>query len=133
MTERSCVNTPDAPEAIGPYCQANLAGPYLLTAAILGSDPSSDKLPEGGIKRQTEQAIDNLQAILRAGGCELDDVAKVTAYLADLEDREVMNKVYGTRFREPYPARSILQTPLPGGAKVAFDAIALRQPPDEEP
>ena len=122
MTQRTCVCTPDAPRPIGPYCQANLAGPFLLTAATGGGGPSGD----GSIQTETRKAIDNLEAILRAGGCELEDVAKVTAYLVDLEDFEAMNEAYAERFHEPFPARSILQTPLPANFRVAFDAIALR-------
>jgi len=122
---RTCVETPDAPPPIGPYCQANLAGPYLLTAATSGADPTNGNQIPTDIAAQTNQAIDNLQAILRAGGCELEDVAKVTAYLANLDDFGAMNDVYAQRFKHPFPARSIIQTTLPAG-KVAFDAMALR-------
>lgn len=124
MSERTCVETPNAPPPIGPYCQANLAGAYLFTAATGGVDPKTGKLPDG-IKAQTQQAINNLQAILLAGGCDLGDVAKVTVFLTDLADFGAMNEVYEARFQSPYPARSIIQTTLPEG-KVAFDATALR-------
>lgn len=135
MSDRTCVETPNAPPPIGPYCQANLAGAYLFTAATGGVDPKTGKLPPGGITPETEQALDNLQAILLAGGCDLGNVAKVTVFLADLADFGAMNEVYATRFQQPYPARSIIQTTLPEG-KVAFDATALRpfapaQPPEE--
>ena len=126
MTQRTCVETPYAPPPIGPYCQGNLAGPYLLTSATGGIDPATGKLPPGGIEPETLQAIDNLQAILKAGDCDLKDVAKVTVYLANLLNFDVMNRAYATRFQEPYPARSIVQTPLPGDSRVAFDATALR-------
>jgi 2-iminobutanoate/2-iminopropanoate deaminase len=125
-TSRRCINTPDAPPPIGPYCQGNIAGPFVFTAAVGGDDPRTGKLPDG-ITKQTQQTIDNIQAILRAGGCELGDVAKVTVYLADLADFTAMNKVYEKRFHEPFPARAIVQTRLPSPeAKVAMDAVALR-------
>jgi len=126
-TLRRCISTPDAPPPIGPYCQGNIAGPYVFTSETGGVDPKTGQLPPGGITPQTNQIIDNLQAILRAGGCQLEDVAKVTVYLANLGDFSAMNAVYGKRFAQPYPVRSILQSPLPEpGALVAMEATALR-------
>jgi 2-iminobutanoate/2-iminopropanoate deaminase len=126
-TLRRCISTPDAPPPIGPYCQGNIAGPFVFTAEVGGDDPRTGKPVPGGITEQTEQTINNIQAILRAGGCDLGDVAKVTVYLADLADFKPMNEVYKQRFPEPFPARAIVQTKLPSAAaKVAMDAVALR-------
>ena len=127
-TLRRCISTPDAPPPIGPYCQGNIAGPYVFTSETGGVDPKTGKLPpDGGIGGQTNQVIDNVQAILRAGGCELEDVAKVVVYLTDLAHFEAMNEVYKKRFAQPFPVRSIVPGPLPGkDALVAMEAIALR-------
>ena len=126
MSKRKCITTPDAPPPIGPYCQGNIAGPYIFTAEEGGSRPDGT-LPKT-IEEQTDQVINNLEAILKAGNASLDDVTKVTVYLASLSDFQAMNGVYAKRFRQPYPVRSILQTALPEpGALVAMDAIALRR------
>ena len=126
MSKRKCITTPDAPPPIGPYCQGNIAGPYIFTAEEGGSRPDGT-LPKT-IEEQTDQVINNLEAILKAGDASLDDVTKVTVYLASLSDFQAMNGVYAKRFRQPYPVRSILQTALPEpGALVAMDAIALRR------
>lgn len=123
--ERKCIYTDRAPRPIGPYCQGNVAGPFVFTAAVGGLRPDGT-LPDG-IGLQTEQALKNIAAILEAGGCRLADVAKVTAYLQSLSDFDAMNGVYQRFFSQPYPARSIVQTALPRGAgAVAFDAVALR-------
>lgn len=121
--QRKCIQTDRAPKPIGPYCQGNVAGPFVFTAAVGGVRPDGT-LPVG-IGPQTEQALKNIEAILEAGRCQLADVAKVTAYLQSLSDFDAMNGVYQRFFSHPYPARSIIQTALPKGV-VAFDAIALR-------
>jgi 2-iminobutanoate/2-iminopropanoate deaminase len=125
MSSRTCITTPNAPPPIGPYCQGNIAGPFVFTAEEGGNKPDGT-LPKT-IEEQTNQAINNIEAILKAGYCSLDDVTKVTVYLATLSDFQAMNGVYAKRFKQPYPVRSIIQTALPApGALVAMDAIALR-------
>jgi reactive intermediate/imine deaminase len=122
---RTCIVTPNAPPPIGPYCQGNIAGPFVFTAEE-GGNKSDGSLPPT-IEGQTDQVINNIEAILKAGHCSLADVTKVTVYLASLGDFTAMNGVYAKRFKQPYPVRSIIQTALPApGALVAMDAIALR-------
>lgn len=126
MSKRSCISTPDAPPPIGPYCQGNIAGPFIFTAEEGGNKPNGD-LPKT-IEEQTDQVISNIEAILKAGHASLADVTKVTVYLSDLSNFAAMNGVYAKRFQQPYPVRSIIQTALPApGALVAMDAIALRR------
>lgn len=125
MSKRSCITTPDAPKPIGPYCQGNIAGPFIFTAEE-GGDRPDGTLPVT-IEEQTDQVISNIEAILKAGHASLADVTKVTVYLANISDFSAMNGVYAKRFQQPYPVRSIIQTALPAkGALVAMDAIALR-------
>jgi 2-iminobutanoate/2-iminopropanoate deaminase len=125
MSRRTCISTPNAPPPIGPYCQGNVAGPFVFTAEVGGNQPNGMLPPK--IEEQTDQAINNIEAILKAGHCSLADVAKVTVFIANLSDFAAMNGVYAKRFKPPYPVRSIIQTALPEkGALVALDAIALR-------
>jgi 2-iminobutanoate/2-iminopropanoate deaminase len=125
MSQRSCITTPNAPPPIGPYCQGNIAGPFVFTAEVGGNKPDGT-LPKT-VEEQTDQCINNIEAILKAGRCALSDVAKVTVYMSDLKNFKAMNGVYAKRFAQPFPARAIIQTALPeAGAFVAMDAIALR-------
>lgn len=124
-SKRSCITTPDAPKPIGPYCQGNIAGPFIFTAEVGGNKPNGELPPT--VEEQTDQVINNLEAILKAGYATLADVTKVTVYIADLADFAAMNGAYAKRFQQPYPVRSIIQTALPEkGAFVAMDATALR-------
>ena len=120
-----CITTPNAPQPIGPYCQGNIAGPFVFTA-MEGPEKPDGTMPKT-IEAQTDQVINSIEAILKAGYCSLDDVTKVTVYITTLNDFKAMNGVYMKRFKQPYPVRSIIQTALPApGALVAMDAIALR-------
>jgi 2-iminobutanoate/2-iminopropanoate deaminase len=118
------VSTDDAPKAIGPYSQAIDAGNYLFCSGQVGFDPSTGELVEGGIRVQTERALQNLKAVVEAGGLSLDDAVKTTVFLASMDDFQAMNEVYAESFSEPYPARSTIAVKqLPRGALVEIEAI----------
>ena len=127
---RSAVVSSDAPKALGPYVQAQvvLSGPnrFVYTSGQVGLDPKSGALADG-ITAQTKQVLANLEAVLAAAGCTLGDVVKTTVFLVDMGDFEARNKVYGTAFVEPYPARSTVAVKgLPKDALVEIEAIAVR-------
>jgi reactive intermediate/imine deaminase len=83
-------------------------------------------LVAGGIAFQVERVFDNLERCLAAAGCTLDDVVKVTAFLADLGDFPAFNGVYSRRFAAPYPARSTVGVRLAEGMLVEVEAVARR-------
>jgi 2-iminobutanoate/2-iminopropanoate deaminase len=121
------VATENAPPAVGPYSQAIRAGDFIFTAGQLGIDPTTKKLVEGGVEAQAGQALTNLQAILDAAGSGLDQVAKVTVFVADINDFAAVNAVYAQFFTQNPPARSAAQVAaLPLGGLVMIEAIALR-------
>ena len=127
---RAPVASPEAPQALGPYSQAQLlqsgASRVVYTSGQIGIDPKSSALAEG-VGAQTKQVIANLEAVLAAAGMTLGDVVKTTVFLVDMGDFDAMNKAYGTAFTEPYPARSTVAVAgLPKGARVEIDAVAMR-------
>ncbi len=127
---RSAVASPDAPKALGPYSQAQVvlsgANRLVYTSGQVGLDPKTGALADG-ITAQTKQVLANLEAVLAAAGCTLGDVVKTTVFLADMNDFEAMNKVYGALFVAPYPARSTVAAKgLPKDALVEIEAIAIR-------
>jgi 2-iminobutanoate/2-iminopropanoate deaminase len=123
---KEAISTPYAPAAIGPYSQAVAAGPFLFTAGQIGLSPGDGVMAEG-VAAQTEQALQNLRAVLAAAGCGLDDVVKATVFLASMNDFGTMNGVYEAHFAAPYPARSALEAArLPKDALVEIEVIALR-------
>jgi 2-iminobutanoate/2-iminopropanoate deaminase len=119
------VATPKAPRAIGPYSQATRAGGLLFTAGQVGFDPSTGELVDGGISEQTERVLQNIRAILQAGGLDLANVVKTTVFLVDMADFAAMNTVYAEAFGDHRPARStVAVAALPRGARVEIEAIA---------
>jgi 2-iminobutanoate/2-iminopropanoate deaminase len=119
------VATPNAPRAIGPYSQATRAGDLLFTAGQVGFDPATGELVDGGISEQTERVLQNIRAILQAGGLEMANVLKTTVFLVDMADFAAMNAVYARAFGDHRPARStVAVAALPRGARVEIEAIA---------
>jgi len=87
-------------------------------------DPATGKLAEG-IEEQTRRALENLKAVLEAAGSGMDQVLKVTVFLANMDDFAAMNDVYSSYFHEPFPARSAVEVArLPKGALVEIEAVA---------
>lgn len=125
MPDRQALSTPDAPAAIGPYAQAIVAGGLLWASGQIAIDPASGELVGHDAATQTERVLDNLAAVLKAGGCAFDDVVKTTIYLTDLADFAAVNAAYAGRFAACPPARSTVQVAaLPRGARVEIDAVA---------
>lgn len=125
-SRRRAVESADAPKAIGPYSQAIVANGFVYAAGQIGTDPKTGALIEGGIVEQTEQALKNIEAVLKASGSGMEDVVKATVFLADMNDFAKMNEVYGKRFKQPYPARSTVQAArLPRDARVEIEVVAV--------
>lgn len=118
------IATPAAPAAIGPYSQAIRAGDFIFCSGQIGLDPATGALREG-VAAQTEQALDNLAAVLAAAGAGFADVVKTTIFLTDLADFQTVNAIYGRRLGGNLPARSTVQVAaLPRGASIEIEMIA---------
>jgi 2-iminobutanoate/2-iminopropanoate deaminase len=123
---RESVQTDNAPKAIGPYQQAIKANGFIYTAGQIPIDPKTANLVEGDISAQTRQVLENLKAVLEAGGSALDRVVKATVFLKNMADFAAMNEVYAEYFASAKPARStVAVAELPRGALVEIDLVAL--------
>ena len=119
------IKTEKAPGAIGPYSQAIQVGNLVYTSGQLPIDPATGLFPEGGIKEQTRQSLENIKAILQEAGLSMLSVVKTTVFLADMGDFAEMNSVYAEFFAEPYPARSAVAVKtLPKNALVEIEVVA---------
>ena len=116
--------TDDAPAAVGAYSQAATDGSLLFTAGQIPLTPDGELLDDEPIETQTEQALDNLVAILEAEGAGPEDVLKVTVFLDDIDDFEAMNETYAGYFDDEPPARSAVEVgALPKGVGVEIEAV----------
>jgi len=124
---KTVVSSAHAPAAIGPYSQAIEAGQLLFCSGQLPTVPKTGDLVGEDIGAQARQVLENMGAVLKAGGSSHAHVVKTTVFLTDLNDFAAMNKVYAEFFPEASPARSTVQVAaLPKGAKVEIEAIALK-------
>jgi 2-iminobutanoate/2-iminopropanoate deaminase len=122
---KKVITTEKAPKAIGPYSAGIQVNGFVYTSGQLGLDPQSGTLVEGGIEAETRRALENLKAVLEAGGSGLSQVVKTTVFLRDMGDFGKMNAIYETFFSNQPPARSAVQVAaLPKGAAVEIEAVA---------
>lgn len=118
-------HTEDAPQSIGPFSQAIEDGNRIYVSGQGPIDPASGERIEGDVAAQTARTLENVDAILQAAGCSLDDVVKTTVFVRDMDDYDAVNELYGEYFSEPYPARSAVEiVRLPVDIDVEIEAIA---------
>ncbi len=123
---REIIHTEHAPAAVGPYSQAVKIGNLVYTAGQIALVPATGKMREDEIRAQTEQALTNLRAVLKAAGSGLEHVVKTTVFLQDMGEFAAMNEAYGRFFPNSPPARSAVQAAaLPLNARVEIEAVAL--------
>jgi len=121
------VSTDAAPAAVGAYSQATETDDLVFTAGQIPLTPDGDLLDEAAIDVQTQQALENVEAVLDAAGAGMGDVLKVTVYLDDIDDFDAMNDTYETFFDAEPPARSAVGVDaLPKGVGVEIEAVATK-------
>lgn len=119
------ISTANAPAAIGPYAQGNIAGGLLFASGQIPLDPETGGIVGSTIEEQTAQAMKNVAAILEAAGTDFDHVVKTTCFLNDMNDFAAFNAEYAKSFGEVRPARSAVAVEkLPKGALVEVEVIA---------
>jgi 2-iminobutanoate/2-iminopropanoate deaminase len=123
---KQSIASPDAPRAIGPYSSALRAGQLVFVSGQVPFDPATGAMVGGDIAAQTRRVLDNIGALLKAGGLTHADVVRTTVFLADMDDFAAMNEVYSRYFVTHPPARSTVEVArLPKNVRVEIDLIAL--------
>ncbi|MEG2433076.1 MAG: RidA family protein [Acinetobacter sp.] len=121
------IRTQHAPEAIGPYSQAILAGNLLFISGCCPFSPIDGSVHGLTIEEQTQQAMSNLRAIVEAAGLDMKDVVKTTCFISDLKHFQAFNAIYSAFFSsETFPARSCVEVArLPKDVLIEVEAIAV--------
>ena len=126
---RELVTAAGAARAIGPYSPALKAGNLLFLSGSIPLDPVSGQVVAGDITAQTRRVMDNIKALLEAGGANFSNVVRTTVFMVDLGEFAAMNEIYVGYFSAPYPARSTVQVvKLPKDVRVEIDVIAVLNP-----
>ncbi|MDB0058799.1 RidA family protein [Gammaproteobacteria bacterium] len=116
--------TSKAPAAIGPYSQAVQWGDVVFISGQIPLDPENGQLNNATFEDETNQVLDNLEAICQEAGGTLDHILKLTIYLTDLAKFDVVNSIMASRFSEPFPARATVEiSKLPKAVSIEMDAI----------
>ena len=122
---KKCFFTEKGPRAIGPYCTATLSGSLAFLSGMLGIDPSTGKLIEGGVEAQARQSMQIICAVLEELGLSPASVLKTTVFLSDLNDFGRVNAIYADFFGPDFPSRSCVEVArLPMDALVEIEVIA---------
>ncbi len=118
------IETEKAPRAIGPYSQAVCAGGFVYTSGQIAINPASGNVEADTIEGQTEQVCKNIEALLAACGCSMENVVKTNCFLRSMEDFAAFNTVYEKYFVSK-PARSCVAVrELPKNVLVEIDTVA---------
>ncbi len=120
---KQLINTKSGASPMGAYSPGLRVGDFIFVSGQVPRDPATGKIVGESIEEQTTQVLENIKAILEAGGATLADVVKVNAHLSDLALFEGYNKVYASYFPEPRPTRTTVGSKLLGFL-VEIDAIA---------
>lgn len=120
------LSTPDAPASIGPFSQGIVDGDRIYVSGQGPVDPSSGEIIDADdVETQTRRTLDNIEAVLAAGGATLDDVVKTTVFVRDMDSYDAVNDVYDEAFASPFPARSAIEvSDLPIDIDVEIEAVA---------
>jgi len=121
--------TKDAPRALGPYSQAIRVGGWIYLSGQIPINPNTNEVVRGTIEEQTELVLKNAQQVLKAAGASLENVVKVTLFIANMDDFGKINDVYAGFFSSSPPARSAVQVArLPKDVGIEADMIAYVEP-----
>ncbi len=122
--KKQAVTTDKAAQPKAPYSQGIVYGDMLFVSGAGPIDPTTQKFISGTIEEEAEVTLKNIKGIVEAAGFSMEDLLKVTVFLADINDFARFNEVYKKYVPEPYPARSAIEAVLAFGIKVEVEAIA---------
>ncbi|WP_047687595.1 RidA family protein [Vibrio sp. ZOR0018] len=115
-------NTEHAPQGL--YSQTAAFSHYNNLSAQLPIEPKTGEIVQGGIKEQSKQCLNNINAILESIGHTMADIVKTTIFLKNISDAEAINEVCGQFFPSYVPARSLVSVAdLPMNALVQIDVV----------
>lgn len=121
------INTDKAPSPIGPYSQAVKSGNTLYCSGQIAIDPTDGQLKTADLEKETVLVLENLKAVVEAGGMEMKDIVKCSIFLSSMDLFGQVNEVYSRYFSESKPAReTVAVAGLPKGVNVEISAIAVK-------
>ncbi|MCS6982136.1 MAG: Rid family detoxifying hydrolase [Flavobacteriales bacterium] len=125
MSQKLAINISGSPPPIGPYSPAIRFGNLLFLSGVIALNPQSGALDQQSLEAEITRIMENIRHILEHAGLSFQDVLKTTIYLTHMQYFETVNKIYGSYFTPPYPARETVQvSALPRGARIEISLVA---------
>jgi 2-iminobutanoate/2-iminopropanoate deaminase len=124
---KKVINTTNAPAPIGPYSQAISAGNFVFVSGQVAINPATGELILDDIKTETKQVMENIKSILIEAGIDFSNIVKTSIFLKDMQSFSEVNEVYGTYFKDHFPARETVQVAgLPKNVNVEISVTAFK-------
>jgi reactive intermediate/imine deaminase len=120
---KQLIATDHAAPPAGPYSQGVVANGMLYLAGQGPNTPGGERVT-GTFAEQARLTFENLRAVATAAGASLADAVRVGVYLRDMADFDEMNAIYAEFFGPSFPARTTIQSDLPG-FDIEVDAVVL--------
>jgi 2-iminobutanoate/2-iminopropanoate deaminase len=114
------------PKPGGAYSPALRVGDFVFVAGQVPVDPATGEVVGTTIEEQTVRVLENIRALLEAAGASMADVVRCTVHLSDINNFKRFNEVYATKFPDPKPTRTTVQSVLAARMLVEIDAIAYK-------
>lgn len=125
--DKLIISTAHAPAAIGPYSQAVFANNTLYCSGQIAINPSSGELVLDSIEAETQQVMNNIEAVLKAADMNFSHVVKASIFMSDMTHYATINEVYASRFEFNPPAReAVAVKTLPKQVNVEISVIAVK-------
>ena len=120
----SKIKTSKAPKAIGAYSQGVRCDELVFTSGQIGIIPETGELINQNFEKEVLQVLNNVSAVLKAGGSSIESAIKLTVFLIDLSKFKIVNDIFVDFFDGEYPARSAVQvSALPLNANIEIEAV----------
>ncbi len=121
---KEIIESPDMPQALGPYSQAARVDDLVYVSGQVGINPDTGEIAGPDFEAQARQAFENMRAVLAAAGCGMGDVVKTIGWVADADAFADFNALYAEFFPDDPPARSTPIVALPKGLKFSIECVA---------
>jgi 2-iminobutanoate/2-iminopropanoate deaminase len=122
---KEIIATDQAPEAVGPYCQAVRHKDMLYLSGQIALNPETGKFERDSVAQQTRRCMENIRGVLRAAGADMENILKCSIFLSSMAHFDEMNRVYAEYFPQSPPARiTVASAGIYDGLDVEIDAIA---------
>ncbi len=125
--KKEIIHSNQAPNPIGPYSQAVMAGDLLFVSGQIAINPETNAMVTDNIEHETKQVMTNIHGILTAAGLDFPNVVKATIFVKDLNNFAKINEIYGSYFTGDFPARETVEVSrLPKDVNVEISVIAKK-------